>query len=348
MSSSELPPADSTPAENQSPGAPRVGPSRTAGRARVLEDRLRSIVESAPVGLMAISEEGQILAVNQEALSLLGARRSQDLLHVPFTTFLPPDSVPTWTAFVSHSFEGGGEVLRCDVVAPGMDSQTIEARARELPRQEARFRVLLCALWPSSHASAAEARAIALASAMAETEAVTAQLQGEREELLAERESLQQVVDTLGAEVAAARRDKDDLQASLAAQVAEASRLELAREEARSFFEARLAEQTAEGDRLNGVIRDLTERVHAAEREQAAEGDRLNEVIRDLIERADAAERERDTARETLSETVLVVTSAAGQLENLLTSTSKAAATGAGASGDEPGETAGADDHWSF
>ena len=310
--------------EQQSPGAPGAGRPRPAGRAsRLLEDRLRSIVESAPVGLMAISEEGEILAVNQEALSLFGANRSQDLLRVPFTTFLPPDSVPSWADFVAHSFDGGGEVLRCDIVAPGLDPHTIEARARELPRHEAQFRVLLCALWPSSHASAAEARALALTRVMAETEAVAARLQVEREELLDERESLQQLVDALRAEVTAARRDTDDLQTRVAAQVAEAQRLELAREEKRSFFEARVAEQTSECDRLNDAIRDLTERSHEAE-------------------------HERDAARQALSETVLVVTSAAGQLETLLSSTSKVAAPEGGTSSEEADEAGGATDHWSF
>jgi hypothetical protein len=77
-------------------------------------ERLRALLEKQPSCMMRIGVNGTLLAVNEVALSLLGARALADVLGTSFIDRLPGDST-VWDDFVRRVSQGGSASTECEM-----------------------------------------------------------------------------------------------------------------------------------------------------------------------------------------------------------------------------------------
>ena len=77
-------------------------------------ERLRTLIEKQPSCMMRIGTDGTLLAVNEVALSLLGARALVDVLGTSFTDRLPGDGT-AWADFVRRVSQGGSASTECEM-----------------------------------------------------------------------------------------------------------------------------------------------------------------------------------------------------------------------------------------
>lgn len=80
-------------------------------------ERLGTVLEKIPACVMRVSTDGTLLAVNDAALSLLGARELAQVLDTNFAERLSGDAAATiWTEFVGRVLEGGSASAECDMI----------------------------------------------------------------------------------------------------------------------------------------------------------------------------------------------------------------------------------------
>ena len=77
-------------------------------------ERLRALLEKQPSCLMRIGTDGTLLAVNEVALTLLGARALTDVLGTSFTDRIQGDGT-VWADFVRRVSQGGSASTECDM-----------------------------------------------------------------------------------------------------------------------------------------------------------------------------------------------------------------------------------------
>jgi len=77
-------------------------------------ERLRALLEKQPSCLMRIGYGGTLLAVNEVALTLLGARTLADVLGTSFTDRIQGDGT-VWADFVRRVSQGGSASTECDM-----------------------------------------------------------------------------------------------------------------------------------------------------------------------------------------------------------------------------------------
>jgi PAS domain-containing protein len=77
-------------------------------------DRLHALLDKQPSCIMRIAADGRLLAVNDAALSLLGARALADVLGTPFTERLVGDGA-AWAEFVRRVAQSGSASTECEM-----------------------------------------------------------------------------------------------------------------------------------------------------------------------------------------------------------------------------------------
>ena len=77
-------------------------------------ERLRTLLEKQPSCLMRIGNDGTLLAVNEVALTLLGARALADVLGTSFTDRIQGDGT-VWADFVRRVSQAGSASTECDM-----------------------------------------------------------------------------------------------------------------------------------------------------------------------------------------------------------------------------------------
>ena len=77
-------------------------------------ERLRALLEKQPSCLMRIGNDGTLLAVNEVALTLLGARTLADILGTSFTDRIQGDGT-VWADFVRRVSQGGSASTEFDM-----------------------------------------------------------------------------------------------------------------------------------------------------------------------------------------------------------------------------------------
>ena len=94
---------------------------------RQKEARLRALVDKLPTCVVRVAPDGQVLATNTLAQSLLGATQPNQLLRKPFDALVEEDARSTWNDFVTRVCDG--EQQSCEVPITALDgvSRTIEA-----------------------------------------------------------------------------------------------------------------------------------------------------------------------------------------------------------------------------
>ncbi|HEY1309029.1 MAG TPA: PAS domain S-box protein [Vicinamibacterales bacterium] len=94
---------------------------------RQKEARLRALVDKLPTCVVRVAPDGQVLATNTLAQSLLGATQPNQLLRKSFDALVDEDARSTWNDFVTRVCDG--EQQSCEVPITALDgvSRTIEA-----------------------------------------------------------------------------------------------------------------------------------------------------------------------------------------------------------------------------
>lgn len=79
-------------------------------------ERLRALLERQPVCLMRVAADGTLLAVNETALSLLGARGLGDVLDTSFLARVhAEDPHALWDDFITRVSRGGSASVECEM-----------------------------------------------------------------------------------------------------------------------------------------------------------------------------------------------------------------------------------------
>jgi PAS domain S-box-containing protein len=79
-------------------------------------EHLRRLLDKQPSCLMRVGADGMLLAVNDAALSLLGAETLAQVLETAFTDRLVPEHHGLWRDFIARVFSDGSASLDCDMV----------------------------------------------------------------------------------------------------------------------------------------------------------------------------------------------------------------------------------------
>jgi PAS domain-containing protein len=82
---------------------------------------LRRLLDILPSCLMRLAADGMVLAANDAALMLLGAKTRAQALGQNFTKWLPPDQHEAWRAFSAGVLGGAPASIECDMSAPSGD-----------------------------------------------------------------------------------------------------------------------------------------------------------------------------------------------------------------------------------
>jgi PAS domain S-box-containing protein len=101
-----------------------------------LETRLRLIVETAPVGLMVLSRQGQVHAANQAALAILGAQRLEDVRGHNVALLVADDHRQRFTDFVARVCDGESDSLDYEVPVADKGPRRVTTRAVRLRRDD--------------------------------------------------------------------------------------------------------------------------------------------------------------------------------------------------------------------
>ena len=126
-------------AKDEAP-APVTAPVRT-------DERLRAIIETAPVGLILASPDGDVLAANQAALALLGAERFSDVRDRPLRAFVVSEHHEALTELLGRVCHGETGAVEYDLAQPGDMRRTVEMRGVPLRRETIGPAVVLGAIW---------------------------------------------------------------------------------------------------------------------------------------------------------------------------------------------------------
>ena len=265
--------------EQSTAPAPPVAPAPS-------EQRLRSVIEFAPVSLIVVRPDGEVLAANQAAIALFGTAQLTEVRGRPFTRFVATEQQDAVGQFVSRVCHG--EAASFDYELIGLDGSRRSVRTRAVPfKREGIPAVFLGATWElSDHGSvttaadaiSAEQRDVA---ERALTDAIRA-----NEELSRQREELAASVNAIRIELAEeAERGEVLSEQLLTAQNARRAAIEDMEREHR----AELAVRNAEVQRLEQTVRDLHCEYEQLHTEEVAQRDDLVAKVHDLEARIEEA-----------------------------------------------------------
>jgi PAS domain S-box-containing protein len=123
-----------------SPPAPRPtssSPAAARPTTSPVEQRLRAIIETAPVSLMVVNPKGEIVAANRAALALFGTEQLEAVRGRQLVTFAAEDDRSKIAEFVAQVCAGETLSLQYQLVAADGDRRTVETRAVPLRRDGA-------------------------------------------------------------------------------------------------------------------------------------------------------------------------------------------------------------------
>jgi PAS domain S-box-containing protein len=98
-----------------------------------VESHLRAILESQPVTLVRLAKDGTFLAVNEAALSALGAERLDQVLNTSFLNLLSDEDRKTVAAFIERVISGHRGSVEIDLTALTGTHHTIQLHASPHP-----------------------------------------------------------------------------------------------------------------------------------------------------------------------------------------------------------------------
>jgi PAS domain S-box-containing protein len=277
------------------------------------EQRLRSIVESAPVCFVRVGADGTILAMNTAARTMMGAGRPADVLKKSFFSFVTPENQEPSRQLIDLACAGQAASQEFSIAPAAGVSRSVEASAIALPSDSGGTSSALLVLrdvtarrrleqsvvakaeaegGPSPTASAPPAPAAGEALKVAELERQLRDVATERDRL---REAVEQ-----------ARAATQTLGERLQRQELVCGTLETERDELRRGLEQERQRQEADSAGALEARQQLEHRLraadaqlkHAAEQSQAT----IDQQLRDWKARCQQVEAERDELRRALDE----------------------------------------------
>ena len=249
------------------------------------EQRLRQIIESAPVSLIVITSTGQIVAANRATLALFATEDVNRVRGHDLTSFVGDEDRPQVAEFVAHVCAGQARSLRYQLLNALGERRTVETRGVPLSRGDGSAFVL-GVTWeiadqaahpeqePEARSATVEAADAPLREASPDP-AVVEELRSEirtllavraeeaeqyrqiRSERIAERERLDARIAELEAEVHSHAAERTRLEAEVAA-VESAATLRVAD---REQLDAQVAELIAAASRHIGEREQLERRI---------------------------------------------------------------------------------------
>ena len=240
------------------------------------EPHLRDVLESLPVAIVRFDEAGTLLAVNQQALAILGARSLDQVLGSSILHVVAEDEREGCNSLIAQAIKGEACALEVDLVGLTGNRQTIELRAVAYPVAPDGIRSAVVAL-----RDVTDGRRLAqsLVEAVAVQNEQNVAHAAERSQLLADLElARQQDKATSGSQLADVER-----------RLVEAKDERTALETAHAEELARLRETMADEQRRSAAeVTALNLRLEALER-TAAERDTANALRLQEVEAAGAA-----------------------------------------------------------
>src|SRR5580765_100685 len=195
---------------------------------------LLQIIERQPACLMRVGLEGHFLAVNQAALSLLGAQGLEDVLGTSVTARISTANGVHWTEFAGRVWNGAPGSLECSLIGGSSSVRSILFHAIALPDHPDQIPSLLLTARDLSDSRKNDMMAAEFAEARTALDERRTQLEGALEE---ERVRGTQLADELRSERAARQQ------------------LESGLEERRTQLEGALEEEKARGTQLADELR---------------------------------------------------------------------------------------------
>jgi PAS domain S-box-containing protein len=124
-----------------------VAASNAKSGANSAEQRLKLIIEAAPVSLMVIDRSGQVLAANRAALASFGVEQLTAIVGMPVGTLIAPEDRESFTAFVAAVCGGKPGSLEYDVLRPEGSHRRMETHAVAIRRGDDTAAAFLGATW---------------------------------------------------------------------------------------------------------------------------------------------------------------------------------------------------------
>ncbi|MBI4266262.1 MAG: PAS domain-containing protein [Acidobacteria bacterium] len=179
-------------------------------------DRLHALLDRQPSCLMRVGLDGTLLAVNDAALGLLGARGLAQALGTTLIDRIHGDAATVWADFAGRVWEAGSASVECEMRDLGGVRRAVILQAVALPAHPDGIDSLLVAGRDVSTARRLQASLReqedlrrSAQDALREATASVQQLQARVDRLTAERDQLQAALD-------ATRGDRDALAVALA------------------------------------------------------------------------------------------------------------------------------------
>jgi len=264
------------------------------------ELRLRAVVESAPVSLVVVNPECEVLAANQATLALLGVEQLDDVRGQDLGRLVAPEHRQAVTDFVGRVCRGESGSLEYELVGAGDTRRTVETRAVPLQREGITPAAFLGATWDVSERKLP----------------VTA-----GHEIRAELELLRAQQDASEEALRDAKRAYEELQESR-------TQTRNVLVEAEQQREQLASQLTAAYEGLETTVRDYQDRLRASEAQAAEREDLLSKLGAAEEQRAEAVaqlhgeQRAREAAVEQMAQehktTVAALTDRTHQLEESL------------------------------
>lgn len=143
------------------------------------EAYLRRVIERQPVSLTRIAADGTFLAVNDAALSMLGAAELEDVLETSMLALVAPEHRGQCRAFLARIIAGERGSTEVDLIGLGGLRYTLQIHAISLRRIKDSLASALCTFWDVTQQRSLE-RALTEAAARGDQQAAALGAQQER------------------------------------------------------------------------------------------------------------------------------------------------------------------------
>jgi PAS domain S-box-containing protein len=282
--------------ETSTAAAPPIAPAPPS------EQRLRSVIELAPVSLIVVRPDGEVLAANQAAVALFGTAQLTDVRGGPLTRFVATEQQDAVGQFVSRVCHGEAASFDYELIGPDGSRRSVRTRAVPFQREGIPPAVFLGATWElSDHGPVTTGAETMSAERCDIAERALTDAMRANEELSRQREALEASVDAIRIELATAAAEEAERRGVLSEQLSMAQRAgRAAIENMQREHQAGLAARNAEVQRLEQTVHDLHSQYGRLHAEAVAQRDDVIGKVHDLEVRIEELLAQRTSDRQQL------------------------------------------------
>jgi PAS domain S-box-containing protein len=246
------------------------------------EAHLRHVIETQPVCLTRIASDGTVLAVNEAALSMIGAERLEQVLGTSFLSLIAPASQDTCRTFLKRIATGGRGSTEVEMTALGGMQYVLQLHAAALATSLDGVESTLCTFRDVTEQRRLETALVSAAArekqdSDAEWADLTAQLDSAREGAGADEELRQKVAD-LERQLAEARAREQELVENIAG---DRTRLLDDLQKAEQRFEETIGDRLGEVAQIQAALEEARAREQAAADRHAADQAQWKQALAD-------------------------------------------------------------------